>query len=252
MIRLTHRRCRHEVEGLADAALRQTARAETLAVRVENRDAKVEDLTDDLRAAEHRLDEITAACEDIEYAREDAVIPDLLREKLLDADDRDRVLAEHSRALAQIDELTERRDRTLAAAHEAGMLARVYALMMGAGDRGDSDAGDLMEGMRVTRWHRVPGWGCQDTACTEEVRELVWHTDRPSRAHMACECGRVWRAAPGSADRAETESRRHALRGTGYSSTRPWGTLPAPVLEAMDRALPTAAEVRRAAAAVPA
>ena len=90
-MRLTHRRCRHEVEGLAVVALRQTVRAEGLAVKVENRDAKVEDLAarlHDLEMSEgHFMQELRFACEDPDYTSE-AVIPEFLRTLLLLAHDR--------------------------------------------------------------------------------------------------------------------------------------------------------------------
>ncbi|PWV44551.1 hypothetical protein [Nocardiopsis sp. L17-MgMaSL7] len=69
MIRLTHRRCRTETTAL-------DAEAEMLT-------AQVESLTDDLQAAEHALEEIIAACRDLEYAATEAAIPDELRERLL-------------------------------------------------------------------------------------------------------------------------------------------------------------------------
>jgi hypothetical protein len=39
-------------------------------------------LEDDLRAADHGMDEIRLACEDLEYALTEAVIPTHLRERL--------------------------------------------------------------------------------------------------------------------------------------------------------------------------
>lgn len=259
MFRLTHRRCRQENEGLAAAAHHQTERAEGLAV-------KVESLADDLRAAEHQLAEIKAACEDPEYTPE-AVIPEYLREQLLNAHDRQFVLGEHSRALDQIDELTgqlqdeqrrardaqdryvDARDRMLAAAHTAGTLARTYALVDGAGmAREGGEAEQILVGVRALRWHYVPGWECQDSTCHQGVRELLWHESAPERAHLVCECGRIWQAGPGDVARGERETHIHQALGSSSSYTRWWSEISGPVLEAVDRALPTPAEFRQAVA----
>ena len=83
-MRLTHRRCRHEVEGLADAALRQTVRADGLAVKVEDLAARLHDLE---MSEGHFMQELRFACEDPDYTSE-AVIPEFLRTLLLLAHDR--------------------------------------------------------------------------------------------------------------------------------------------------------------------
>ena len=240
MIRLTHRRCRQESEGLADAAARQTNRVTDMEER----------LRDEEMAHRYLVDEIRDACKGLEYA-EEAVIPEYLREQLLDAHDRQFVLAEHSRALEQIDRLTAERDRVdqgrsrmLEAAHEDGRLVRTYALMEGAAlNPRDGLAAWLMR-IQITTWTGLSGWGCQDTSCSRDTRELVWHPDAPERAHLACECGRVWPAGPGVVDRGERETRTHRLMGTHTSFQRRWSQIPTAVLEAIDRALPTPAQCR--------
>lgn len=246
MIRLTHRRCRHEAEDLAAAARRQAERADDLAAKLEHQTTLVEHRGDDLAAAEHRLDEITAACADVEYARADAVIPDILREKLLDADDRDRVLAEHSRALARIDTLTDQQERTLRAAREAGMLARVYALMAGAGPVGvPDDLVELLSQMNTINWANSP-WACE---CGSRNVVLVWHPAARHRARLTCRCQRIWtdREAVGRGEAALAEQ----LPSWGVGTLdRPWSARPAHELAAADQAMPSALEM--AAAAVPA
>ncbi|MEU0237591.1 hypothetical protein ABZ234_07865 [Nocardiopsis sp. NPDC006198] len=258
-IRITHRRCRAELaeahtqlEGRTKDLREQKRSTEGLCLEGRGHSISLGQQLDEaeanLQAAEHQLGEIKAACEDIEYARTDAAIPEDLREKLLDADDRQFVLAEHSRALDTIDILTEQCDRTLAAAHAAGMLARVYALMVGAGYRGLGEAGDLMAGMRFSSWTGFPHtWKCRSAECTEDTRDLVWHTDFPERAHLVCGCGRIWPAGPGAVDRSVAEIRENRLLGRSSTTERSWPRSPAPVLEAVDRALPPPAEARRAA-----
>lgn len=96
-MRFTHRRCRHEVEGLAQVARTQTE--------------QVESLTDDLMVAKHAMDEVMAACTDVEYATTEADIPAVLRERLVDADRLPTVEADLTAARAEIDRLTAERDR---------------------------------------------------------------------------------------------------------------------------------------------
>ncbi|MER6626031.1 hypothetical protein [Streptomyces sp. NPDC000931] len=62
MIRFTHRRCRNEAAALHDEA---------------------DQLSDDLRAADHALAEVMEACRDLEYATTEAAIPNVLRDRLL-------------------------------------------------------------------------------------------------------------------------------------------------------------------------
>lgn len=239
-MRFTHRRCRTELEEAREAATRQTDRVTDLEER----------LREEAMAHQYLVDEIRDACQDLEYA-EEAVIPEYLREQLLDAHDRQVVLAEHTAALEQIDRLTAERDRVdqarsrmLEAAHEEGRLVRTYALMEGAAlNPRDGLAAWLMR-IQITTWTGVPGWGCQDTACLQDTRELVWHPDAPERAHLACECGRVWLAGPGVVDRGERETRTHRLMGTHIRFQRRWSQIPSAVLEAIDRALPTPAQLR--------
>ncbi|WP_116247735.1 hypothetical protein [Nocardiopsis sp. FIRDI 009] len=253
-MRLTHRRCRSEAAA-ADALIDHLA---TTAKRLTQR---ADDLTERLRAEErssgHLAEEIRAACQSEEYAQE-AVIPEHLRERLLQAHDRAHVLSEHADALDRIGELTshlqEERDRyvqaqarMLTAAHAAGRLARTYALAEGAGmGRTSGQAGRLLSEVRFTVWQGVPGWECQDTACPETTRELVWHPSVPERAHLVCGCGRIWQAGPGAVVRAERETRTHQAMGVGYRTSHRWSRLSGPVLEAVDRALPQSHELIRA------
>jgi len=229
MIRPTHRRCRHEAEGLADAARRQTERADGLA--------------DDLRAAEHQADEIRAACEDVEYAREDAAIPEVLRQRLLDADD-------HQDALARIEELAEQRDRLLEAAHDAGTLVRTYTLLQCTGPAGPLPAtvdAALTQSV-IVYWKDSP-WQCRLHG--HRNLYLVWHPAARHRARLTCPCGRIWAAPPDAVSHGEAAAPwGHPIDGA-YTTRPPWSSLPAHVLEAMDRALPTPAEIRQAAVPAP-
>lgn len=240
MIRFTHRRCRTELEEALEASARQTDRLTDLEER----------LREEEMAHQYLVDEIRDACQDLEYA-EEALIPDYLREQLLDAHDRQFVLREHTAALEQIDRLTAERDsvaqarnRMLEVAHEQGRLARTYALLEGVemGTR-DGLAAWLLQ-IRVTTWTDLSSWGCQDTACLRDTRELIWHPDAPEQAHLACECGRVWPAGPGAVDRGERETRTHRLMGTHAPFQRRWSQSPIAALEAIDRALPTPAQCR--------
>ena len=244
MIRLTHRRCRHEVEGLADAAARQTENADDLALANQN-------LAESLMSAEHDLEEVVDACEDPDYATTEANIPHVLRERLVEADRLPTVEADLAEAQARIDRLTAERDRMdqartqmLEAAHEDGRLVRTYALMEGAAlNPRDGLAAWLLQ-IQITTWTGLPGWGCQDTGCSRDTRELVWHPDAPEQAHLACECGRVWPADPGTVALGERETREHRLMGTHTRFQRRWSQIPSAVLEAIDRAVPTPAQVR--------
>ncbi|CAL9611716.1 hypothetical protein [Nocardiopsis dassonvillei] len=239
MIRLTHRLCRTETEGLADTADRLTER-----------------LRDEEMATGHLLEELTDACRTQEHAAE-AVIPDHVRERLLQAHQLPEVTRERDDALAQVEQLTSQlqgernlaraareryvdaRGRMLAAAHTAGMLARTYALVDGAGMAREGGAAEqILVGVRALRWHYVPGWECQDSTCHQGVRELLWHETAPERAHLVCECGRIWQAEPGDVARGERETRTHQALGSSSVCTRRWSEVSGPVLEAVDRALP--------------
>ncbi|MEE2055708.1 hypothetical protein [Nocardiopsis tropica] len=244
MLRLTHRRCRHEAEDLAGAARRQAERADHLAAKVKDLALKLEHRGDDLAAAEHRLDEITAACADVEYARTDAVIPGILREKLLNADNRQSLLDEHSRALARIDALTEQQERTLRAARAAGMFARVYALMAGAGPVGVPDGMvELLSQMNTINWANSP-WACE---CGSRNVVLVWHPAARHRARLTCRCQRIWtdRGAVGRGEAAFAAQQ--MFDGVG-APARPWSSRPAHELAAADQAMPSDLEMADAAA----
>lgn len=240
-MRFTHRRCRHEIEGLADAAARQTTRVTDLEER----------LREEAMAHQYLVDEIRDACQDIEYATTEASIPVVLRERLVDADRLPIVEADLAAARARIDQLTAERDRVnqarprmLEAAHEEGRLARTFALLEGVGMGTDTGLAAWLLQIRVTTWTRLSRWGCQDTACSRDTRELIWHPDAPERAHLACECGRVWPAGPGVVDRGERETREHRRDGTHAPFHRRWSQIPTAALEAIDRALPTPAQIR--------
>lgn len=125
MFRLTHRRCRQENEGLADTVHQFTERAteqelviDHLAAAARSQTERADDLAERLRDEEmysgHLAQEIRYACDDAEYAREDAVIPEYLREQLLNAHDRAHVLSEHADALERIGEY-EKAEGTLQA-----------------------------------------------------------------------------------------------------------------------------------------
>jgi hypothetical protein len=234
MIRLTHRRCRTETAALDAEVESLTELAETL--------------TDDLRAAEQGLDEVVAACRDLEYGVTEAVIPDAVRSRLAEADRLPEVQARLDQAQEEnarlVRERDDQREALLVAAHEAGTLARTYALMEGAGMSTDEGLAGWLLCAQFTSWTDLPDWGCQDTGCSRSRRELVWHPDTPDQAHLACECGRVWPTRPGTAQRAERETRAHRSQGTHNPFQRRWSHSPAPVLEALDRALPTPTQLR--------
>ena len=236
-MRFTHRRCRAETEGLADAAARQTENAENLA--------------ESLMVAEHAMEEVVDACTDVEYATTEADIPAVLRERLVQADLLPSVEADLTAARAEIDRLTAERDRVaqartrmLEVAHEQGRLARTFALLEGVEMGTDTGLAAWLLQIRVTTWTRLSRWGCQDTSCLRDTRELIWHPDAPEQAHLACECGRVWPAGPEVVDRGERETREHRLMGTHAPFQRRWSQSPTAVLEAIDRALPTPAQCR--------
>lgn len=246
-MRFTHHLCRRELDGLADAARRQTENAEDLALANE-------ELTEKLMVAEHALEEVVDACESAEYATTEADIPAVLRERLIEADRLPIVEAELAQAQAEVDRLTaerdhvdQARDRMLEAAHEQGRLARTYALLEGSeiGTRNGLAAWLLR--IQITTWAGISSWGCQDTDCTRDTRELVWHPDAPVQAHLACSCGRVWSADRGAVERAELEARAHQRRGTTYKTWLRWSHMSHPLLEAIDRALPPPAQLREAA-----
>lgn len=245
-MRFTHRRCRAEVEGLADAAHRQTQRATALAA----------ELDEEQMAHSYLLDEIRDACRHPDHVAE-AAIPEVLREHLVDHQIAERELTE---VVEQVDQLTAEReqtaqglDRMLHAAHTQGRLARTYALMEGA-ELGPRDGlAAWLARTQITGWTGFPGWPCQDTHCTRDTRELVWHPDAPEQAHLACGCGRVWPAGPGAVDRAEREIEACQVMGRSVATSRRWSHMPDPLLEAIDRALPTPAQIRdREPAALPA
>ena len=236
-MRFTHRRCRTELQEALEAADRQTNRVTDLEAR----------LREEEMAHQYLVDEIRDACQDLEYA-EEAVIPDYLREQLLDAHDRQFVLAEHTRALEQLDRITqehtEQIERALRTAHEEGRLARTWVLLAGAGMswQVSADLADLLRATRIITWTDEHRWACPTPGCVRPGQALVWHTDHQHQAHLACPCGQVWAAPASEVERTEGEIER-----------RPWGATPDPtslqqrpahVLDAFDRALPTPAQVR--------
>lgn len=238
-MRLTHRRCRHETDGLADAARYQTQRAE--------------DLADDLRATQHGLDEVADACTSTEYAQSEADIPQVLRTRLDQAGQLPGVTAERDAARARVAALTAQREALLQAAHAAGTLARTGAVLDSDGldaTVSATGAGALLASVTVITWVGFGDWPCRDAACDSDVRTLVWHTTTPGQAHLACECGRIWQAPPGAVDRAERQHAECDLFGGGHRTTPlRWSQLAAPVLEAIDRALPAPATADRQQAA---
>lgn len=242
-MRFTHRLCRTEVDHLAQVARTQTEQVEGLAERVES-------LTDDLRAAEHALDEVVQACQDLGYGLTDAAVPDALRDRLVDAAELPDVLHRLDQAQEEnarlMREHTEQLERALRAAHGQGRLARTWALLAGAGMSGrlPADLADLMRATRLITWTDEHRWACPTPGCDRARQVLAWHTGHADRAHQACPCGQVWAAATGEVERTEAEIVR-----------RPWATTPDPtplyylpthVLAALDRALPTPAECRQA------
>ncbi|WP_053619093.1 hypothetical protein [Nocardiopsis sp. NRRL B-16309] len=217
---------------LADVARRQTERAETLA--------------DDLLAADHRAEEIEAACSDLEYALTEADIPNHLRDRL---DQLRKLTDEHQEVQEQFKQSADRylraRDHMLAAAHAAGTLARTYALAEGAHmTRASGDAEQTLAGVQTLNFVGFSTWGCQSAVCLEDTRELVWHESAPERAHLACRCGRVWQAGAGAVERAERETRTCEAWGTSRRTLRRWSQISGPTLEAIDRALPGPDELR--------
>ncbi|MDA2804456.1 hypothetical protein [Nocardiopsis suaedae] len=198
-----------------------------------------------LKALEESLCELQRTRQELEAARTDhhASTIDLLDH----LHDERRAAAGLRRRLGEAESelrtLREGRERLLADAHNAGRLARTFALLEGAGmgcSRGTAEE-RLLAGARIYGWIDVPGWECQKPDCPESRRELVWHPDVPKRAHLVCACGQVWKAAPGAVERGDRETRDHQKRGTHHSHSRRWSLLPSPVLEAIDRALPAPA-----------
>ncbi|MGQ4266436.1 hypothetical protein [Nocardiopsis changdeensis] len=249
MIRLTHRRCRIETAALDAQAQELNEEAEKLTTEVDRLEDRCEVLADDLRATEHQVQEIIDACTNLGYGLTEAAIPDRVRERLSEIYRLTEQLdAERERTAAHVDMFALGRTRMLEAAHEAGTLARTYALVEGAGmatPNGETER--LLTGMQFSGWQDVPGWECQDPDCSQSTRELVWHTAAPERAHLACACGRIWEAGSGRVDRSERETLTHQRMGRSYGVTRRWSQTSAPVLEAIDRALPTPADLRSVA-----
>lgn len=243
MIRLTHRRCRHEIEGLADAAARQTENAQGLA--------------EDLMAAEHAMDEVRVACGSVEYATTEADIPDVLRSRLVDAAELPAVLdrldeaQENAARLAR--EHTEQVERALRAAHEEGRLARTWALLAGAGMswRVSADLVDLVRATRIITWTNEHRWRCPTSGCDRSGQVIVWHHEHPDQAAHACPCGQVWAAPASEVERTEGEIERRPWNAT--PDPMPLQQRPAHVLDAFDRAVPSPARLRdRVLVAVPA
>lgn len=241
-MRFTHRRCRVEVDGLAQVARTQTE--------------QVESLTDDLRATEHALDEVVDACESLSYGLGDEVdIPDALRSRLRDAADLPEVLHRLDEAHGENDRLVRERDAQrealLVAAHEAGTLARTWALMARAGYTVASSGGPgaVLNSAHATAWVGFPSWPCEEGSCAESTRTLAWHPDYPDQAHLACECGRIWRAGAEAVERSQQQQDAAEWFGTSYRAPLPWQHRSQAVLEATDRALPTPAQMRRELAA---
>ncbi|WP_017590824.1 hypothetical protein [Nocardiopsis ganjiahuensis] len=256
MIRLTHRRCRDEASGLADTAARQATLAEGLYIENAKLTARNEDLADGLRATEHALDEVVDACRSLSYGLGDEVnIPDALRSRLRDA-------AQLPEVLHRLDEAQEEKDRMarehdaqrealLVAAHEAGTLARTWALMARAGHTVASSGGPgaLLNSVHTTAWCGFSSWPCEEGSCAESTRTLAWHPDHPDQAHLACECGRIWRAGAEAVQRTRREQADAERFGTSYRTPLPWQHRSGVLLEAIDRALPTPAQMCRELAA---
>ena len=231
---LIHRRCRHQIEGLADAAHHQTRRAEDLA----------EDLAVDEMAHSYLLDEIRDACKNPDHI-EEASIPEVLRERLIDHQIAERELNETVEHLvAEQARVTRALDHILTTAHEQGRLARTYALMEGS-ELGPRDGlAAWLARTQITGWTGFPGWPCQDTDCTYTTRDLVWHPGAPDRAHLSCSCGRVWPAGPGAVERAVRETESCQVGGGSVRTSQRWSHMSSALLEAIDRALPTPAQIR--------
>ncbi|WP_306365979.1 hypothetical protein [Nocardiopsis sp. CC223A] len=248
MIRLTHRRCRTEAAALDAQAHELNEEAARLTTEADRLNDRCEVLADDLRATEHQVQEIIDACTNLEYGLTEAAVPDKVRERLCEIDRlTDQVRTEHERTNAYVDWFALGRARMLAAAHEAGMLARTYALVEGAGmgnPAGETER--LLARVQFSGWEGVPGWDCQDPDCSRSTRELVWHAAAPERAHLVCACGRIWEAESGRVDRSERETLTRQRMGRSYPVKRRWSQTPAPVLEAIDRALPAPADLASA------
>ncbi|WP_344078178.1 hypothetical protein, partial [Nocardiopsis metallicus] len=143
------------------------------------------------------------------------------------------------------------REALLVAAHEAGTLARTWALMARAGYTVASSGGPgaVLNSAHATAWVGFSSWPCEEGGCAESTRTLAWHPDYPDQAHLACECGRIWRAGAEAVERTRREQANAERFGTSYRAPLPWQHRSQAVLEATDRALPTPAQMRRALAA---
>ena len=251
-MRLTHRRCRDEAAGLADTADRQSDLAEGLYIENAKLTARNEDLADHLRATEHALDEVVDACQSLSYGLGDEVdIPDALRSRLRDAAELPEVLHRLDEAQGEVEKFTQQREALLVAAHEAGTLARTWALMARAGHTVASPGGPgaVLNSAHTTAWCGFPSWPCEEGRCAESTRTLAWHPDYPDQAHLACECGRIWRAGAEAVQRTRQEQADAERFGTSYRTPLPWQHRSGVLLEAIDRALPTPAQMRRELAA---
>ncbi|MEU3020183.1 hypothetical protein ABZ635_22630 [Nocardiopsis sp. NPDC007018] len=239
MIRFTHRRCRAEITALD---------AESSALTTE-----VETLADDLRAAEHALDEVVDACESLSYGLGDEVIniPSALVDRLVDAADLPEALHRLDQAQEEnarlVRERDDQREALLVAAHEAGTLMRTWVLMAQAGHTAVSPTGPgrLLNEVSLTSWVGFSAWSCQEASCTESTRTLAWHPDHLGQAHLACGCGRLWRVGAEAVERATQQ----LAERFGTRTTLRWEHMSQAALEAADRALPTPAQTRRELAA---
>ncbi|MFE6305199.1 hypothetical protein [Nocardiopsis sp. NPDC057823] len=249
MIRLTHRRCRAEAAALDAQAQELNEEAEKLTTEVGRLNDHCEVLADDLRATEHQVQEIIDACTSLEYGLTEAAIPDRVRERLSEIDRLTEQLdAERERTAAYVDWFALGRARMLEVAYEAGTLARTYALVEAAGmTTPHGEAERLLAQVRFTAWENVPGWECQDPDCSQSTRELVWHPAAPERAHLVCTCGRIWEAGAARVGRSERETLTYRRMGCNRPFSRRWSQVPAPVLEAIERALPAPAGLRSVA-----
>lgn len=248
MIRLTHRLCRSELASLAGETEQFETRNDELGKENEQLTQKNASLVDDLRAAEHALDEVEDACKDLEYATTEATIPEALRSRLIDASELPAVLNlldEAKQTLAtERDYVEQGLNRMLEAAHQDGRLARTLALMEGAGLVPREGLTSWLMRIHRISWTDLRSWACRDNMCPFSTREMVWHPDAPEKAHLSCECGRIWPAGWDAVERAEDEIQRHGWRWTKTQFKRRWSETSAASLEATDRALPTPAQIR--------